>query len=113
MDTTRWDEILEYLQGSCESLSNALELFNAPDLANNTEFLAYLDNTYFNCTCCGWWCDLGEEASAFYGLEELTCEDCCQQDVTSCDSCGHDFKNSEITVHEDNCFCPNCILEAE
>lgn len=66
-------ELVCDLQGTCQSLEEALakDGFTEDDMsqANHEE----LDNQLFCCVSCGWWCELCEEAE---GCSEPTCTDC-------------------------------------
>lgn len=72
-----WEEIIQHLNGTCQSLDEALNTFEASDLLDYLPFLNYLDNEIFLCHECGWWCSISEEVSEDYGKQELTCSDCC------------------------------------
>lgn len=76
--TNLWTQIVEYLNGSCETLHHALDTFDATTLEDDEKFLNYLDSEIFNCSCCGWWCevsDINEQDS------EFVCNDCfCEED---------------------------------
>jgi len=51
------------------------------NLMNDSAFCAVLDTIAFNCTECGWWCPIDEEESDEHGLEEWTCQQCCEEIV--------------------------------
>ena len=70
---TKWQEIIDFLTGSSNSLDNALNLFEAEDLRDHDSFLVMLDEQIFLCDSCGWW-SLPEEQSM---SDELHCNDCC------------------------------------
>lgn len=71
-----WNDIIYTLNGSCDSLEHILSLYNREDLQDNMEFLGYLDNEIFHCSCCYWWYDISEESGAIDG--ELTCNNCAE-----------------------------------
>jgi len=58
------DEIIEYLQGSCKSLDEAVDTFypglDSMDLED--EHYEAIDNALFLCEECGWWCEVGDYA---------------------------------------------------
>jgi hypothetical protein len=60
MNTATWSEIVYYLNGSCNSLHEALEAFNMTELGDDDTFLAFLDDQIFYCVQCGWWCPVDE-----------------------------------------------------
>lgn len=72
----RWDSIIDSLRGSCDSLNSVADDGDA--LLNDLRFCAYLDQHIFTCSVCGWWCDMDEESSDDYDLDEWTCRDCCE-----------------------------------
>lgn len=47
----------EDLIGTCSSIENEAE---EGDNTDDTNFLAGLDETAFECAECGWWCEIGE-----------------------------------------------------
>lgn len=73
----RLQEVVDYLQGSCNTLDSGLELihpkekeegFSDDDLIESDyQFIA---NQIFLCDDCGWWCEIQEQS------EEGSCEDC-------------------------------------
>lgn len=73
MNTSTWSEIVNYLEGSSNSLYIALEAFNMLELENDETFLEFLDNQIFYCSSCGWWCSTDEE-TILYG--EQCCIEC-------------------------------------
>lgn len=74
MNTSTWSDIVAYLEGSCNSLHEALESFNALELENDDTFLSFLDDQIFYCVQCGWWCNVDEENIVD---DEQYCDDCC------------------------------------
>lgn len=48
-------EAANHLLGSCESLDAHYE-----DFSDDATFCAVLDSLVFECTGCGWWCEIGE-----------------------------------------------------
>ncbi|MEP1253737.1 MAG: hypothetical protein ABJI29_03205 [Alphaproteobacteria bacterium] len=73
------ERVIEYLRGTADTLSAALIAFDAEDLEDDTEFLARLDGEIFNCSQCGWWCEIDEEASDDIDSDELVCVDCASE----------------------------------
>lgn len=74
------NRVVEYLQGSCESLDSAIELlFSGTEFEDLTEEdLSTLDNAILNCPSCGWWVDSGEMGETVEGYEEV-CDDCAEE----------------------------------
>jgi hypothetical protein len=69
----KWEDIFFYLDGSCVSLTQALDSFNASHLIDDINFLQALDDRLFLCDSCGWWCPVEEKVDTYF------CEDCCAQ----------------------------------
>jgi hypothetical protein len=69
--TDRINKLIEYLQGSCVSLSEACDTFEIDEDTLSREELQELDNQIFNCETCGWWCEISEMQE-----EEHICNDC-------------------------------------
>jgi len=67
-----WEKIIYQLNGSCESLEQALADNNAEELEDHMPFLEYLDNEIFRCECCGWWCPISESSETV----DTECRDC-------------------------------------
>jgi len=59
--------------GSLESECEAVGLSS-----DDEEVTAAVDQQIFNCTQCGWWCEIDEKASDDHGLDEWTCRQCCE-----------------------------------
>lgn len=76
--TDEWMEMIDALRGTCDMISNypdgAEELFEG-----DQEFCKLVDQHIFSCHVCGWWCDIDEESSDEFDLDEWTCLDCCQE----------------------------------
>lgn len=70
--------IIEYLQGSCETLDNAIKTITENDELDEDclteEQLEEIDDHIFNCTTCGWWYEVGECSESDDG--EMVCLDC-------------------------------------
>lgn len=76
-EIAEWDAIIDALRGTCDSLSDKA----SDELQNDDRFCAYVDENIFLCHQCGWWCEIAEESSEDYGLDEWTCEDCCMENA--------------------------------
>jgi hypothetical protein len=74
---TLWDEIVDYLEGTCSSLEGALELHGADHLLDYMPFLGYLDSCISMCECCNWWVE-SEEIEDINGT--AMCRDCAQEE---------------------------------
>mgnify|MGYP000032380856 CR=1 FL=1 len=73
MNTSTWSEIVNYLEGSCNSLDEALTAYNMEELRDDGTFLAFLDEQIFYCVACGWWCTIDEECIVD---DEQVCTEC-------------------------------------
>ncbi len=80
MTETLFEEIVEDLRGTCNSLDTVLDRHTADDLFGDQAFHDYLDSQIFCCVTCQWWCEISEEASEDFGLEEWTCLECCEEE---------------------------------
>lgn len=64
--TPKFEEVVEYLRGTCQSLSEACAVFEVDEDSLSTEDYDYLDEEIFRCEECSWW----------YSMDELSqCED--------------------------------------
>lgn len=70
----RVEQIIEHLQGSCMSFSEACNSFDIESDKLTQEELEQIDDTIFCCEGCNWWCDVGERT--LNKDEEPVCEDC-------------------------------------
>lgn len=72
-----YTKITAILEGTAtETIESALE-YKYPDMDEDdltTDDLSNIDNEVFNCSKCGWWCEISEESGDEDG--ELTCTDC-------------------------------------
>ena len=68
------EKIIHALIGTANSLPSHLENHNRPDLEDDAEFLAELDQQAFECAGCGWWCEISEAQEGDGG--EDVCADC-------------------------------------
>jgi hypothetical protein len=68
------DQLIEYLRGTANSLSDGLRAIGLEDL-DETELhedtLKRIDDEIFVCEQCGWWCGNDE-----YGKKEGHCDEC-------------------------------------
>ena len=71
-------EIIDYLQGSCNALDDAIHLITEgeanilEEVSNWRELCDRLDQAHFLCSKCGWWSEAGDYAEG----EEDVCSDC-------------------------------------
>lgn len=74
------DEIVNYLQGSCHTVDDAIyavtdgQLETIEEITNWQELFDILESQHFLCTRCGWWSEAGYYAE--YVEEENVCADC-------------------------------------
>lgn len=66
-------DLVERYQGSCTSLS-----WKDEDFLEEFNLFETLDNIQFECTCCGWWYEAGEEGESLNG--ERYCTDCAEEE---------------------------------
>lgn len=67
----RLDEIVQSLQGTCQSLEGVLEDGESED---DKELCEHIDQEIFLCPACNWWCERGEGHESDLG--EDVCDDC-------------------------------------
>ena len=69
------DELIQYLQGSCNSLDEGIQTilgdYDSTDLS--PENCDQIDNEIFLCTGCGWWCEVSEMSEED---DEQVCVEC-------------------------------------
>lgn len=66
-------ELVELLEGSCDSLDEATYyLFGKDSDFLSQDDLADIDDNVFKCECCGWWYNISEMS----GNGEQLCQDC-------------------------------------
>ncbi len=68
-------ELIEYLQGTCKSLSEGLDAFDLEEDDLTDEQRQTIDDEIFNCSKCGWWCEISQEVGS-ETCGELVCDDC-------------------------------------
>lgn len=71
-----WEKIIYQLNGSCDSLEQALANNEAEELEDHMPFLNYMDNEIFCCECCNWWCPISEMNEQ----GDWECRDCVPED---------------------------------
>lgn len=76
------NKVIEHLQGTCGTLGNSIaevtEDDSLDDFCLTSSQLDQVDNEIFECTTCGWWCEMSEACFEFeHDHVENTCEDCC------------------------------------
>jgi hypothetical protein len=79
-------ETVEYLQGTCLSINDALNqvlgdkgIEEMSDVDNEIEFCDYIDQRIFLCSQCGWWYETGEwvtDQDPNWDPDEETCIYC-------------------------------------
>ena len=86
----KFDEIIAYLKGTCLTLHEVLETFNAIELENSDEFMKRLDDEIFYCDECGWWCPVYDQ------IQISLCRECA--DIKECFECGQEEGYCECEV---------------
>lgn len=74
--TTQVNTLINYLQGTCMSMSESCEDLNFSEDDLTIKQLQEIDNWIFQCSGCGWWCERGE-AHDVNG--EDMCDDCYEE----------------------------------
>lgn len=77
MTPARIEEIIHDLQGTCQSLDDALE---EGEDATDPVLCAAIDEAIFLCPGCNWWCERSEGHENPTGDEDL-CDDCFDGDT--------------------------------
>jgi len=70
-----WSEIIDCLRGTCNGSLSALIEERGLE-AEEDEICAAVDDAIFECSVCGWWCEIDEECSEDCGADDLTCRQC-------------------------------------
>jgi len=65
-------KIVEYIMGTCQSMSEVLVKFGYEDMDLDLEAAMYIDDRIFCCEQCEWWFEIAEMDED----EEWVCEDC-------------------------------------
>lgn len=68
------EKVAHELQGTADSLHGVLERFDFEGYDQFDEFCDRLDSIVFECTQCGWWCDVGETGNDVNG--QWACVEC-------------------------------------
>ncbi len=78
MANVNMTDIIEYLQGTCNTLQEACEIFGIEEDDLTLDQLKEIDEEIFLCDGCGWWCCLSEEEvdDSDGGLGLRLCSDC-------------------------------------
>lgn len=67
-------DLIGQLQGSTADMYAICEELDLDPMSD--EITTAVDDVIFCCTCCGWWCDMSEEASEDFDHGEWACRDC-------------------------------------
>lgn len=74
-------KIVDTLQGQCmESLQSAIE-HHYPEMSEDDLTLDdhyFIDNEIFECSQCGWWCEISEESGV--DEDEMICNNCAEEE---------------------------------
>lgn len=74
------NKIIETCSGSCmETIQSAIE-FHYPEMDEDDlteDDINHIDNEIFNCSTCGWWCEISDESGT--QENELVCNDCAEE----------------------------------
>lgn len=73
----QFDEFIECLRGTCQSIEWALDACSLPEgLLNDTKFCRAIDERLFCCSECDWWCEIDEMADQDDDEVEPVCDEC-------------------------------------
>lgn len=81
------EEVVNFIQGSCESLDNAIAVVTEDTIdgldgvTNWEELCAAVDRAHFLCAQCGWWCEVGDYAETQDNPNGDICTDCGPEDA--------------------------------
>lgn len=64
------NQIINYLTGTCKSLSEACVDLDINEDNLTQDELAHIDENIFECEVCGWWCEVSEM------VNDNICTDC-------------------------------------
>jgi hypothetical protein len=71
-------QLIEYLTGSCITISEAMnDLFEKDEDCLTEEQEDKLNQEIFNCSECGWWYEYSEESGLY--PSDLICLDCAEE----------------------------------
>lgn len=77
--TEQFEDLKEYIEGSCLTLDEAMNtLFELSEDDLSKEQIENLWEDIFKCSTCGWWFEMGEES----GIDEseLICNNCAEDE---------------------------------
>lgn len=72
MKTISAEDIAESLQGTCKSLTEALEEHDAEKLEDDMAFCLEIDQLVFCCESCSWWSEMSEMSDE----SDMICVEC-------------------------------------
>jgi formylmethanofuran dehydrogenase subunit E len=79
------NELVNYIQGTVMSLDNATEqLFGVSEMDLDIESLSMIDDYVFECSNCGWWCEISEQ-NEIYG--DSVCDGCLDEEEYEYEDC--------------------------
>lgn len=68
------EQVADELQGTANSLSEVLGLYEMEGAENDQEFCDALDTHVFECVQCSWWCEISEMTED--PSNDWTCDEC-------------------------------------
>lgn len=68
------EKFVESAQGTCMSVQEVLCQIELEDFQEDDLDWQLIEDSIFNCVCCNWWCEVGEESDR--GFDEPVCTDC-------------------------------------
>lgn len=88
---------IEYAQGTCQSISEVLDVLDIPD----ESYINWktVDDEIFHCESCSWWCEISEQD------ENGDCQDC--STITECQKCYGMFELNDMIGE----LCQDCYDE--
>ena len=66
--------VIDELRGTSESLDTVADAHGIDPM--DQDLCDQIDQSIFLCAECAWWCEMNEEVSEFFDLEEWTCRQC-------------------------------------
>ena len=73
------DQLIQYLQGSCKTLEEAIrDSYDMSEGDLTEQDTDKIDSEIFLCSTCGWWCEISE--MKLDSSDEQICGDCCEED---------------------------------
>jgi hypothetical protein len=70
------ETLIDRLRGTCNNMTSEAEALGLDDM--DSDVCAAIDAEIFECTVCGWWFEIAEEASEDFDLYEWTCRGCAE-----------------------------------